>query len=181
MDFRTDAKKFFIQAYGAAITETSPEISIKKYLQLDSETIVLGSDRFSLRKIEKIWVIGFGKAAATMAAVVEEILGDLIHEGIVITKYDHSVPLKKIKVLEAGHPIPDEEGEKATHEIISLLKKPSANDLVIVLISGGGSALLVHPRPGITLDDKQKITDHLLRKSVPIEKMNVVRKYFCSV
>lgn len=181
MDFQKQTKSFFIDAYKTAINEASPAESIKKNMRLNEKMISLGSDQLLLSEIDKIWIVGFGKASAAMAVVVEEILGDLIHEGIVITKYGHSVPLKKIKLFEAAHPIPDEQGVKATSEMISLLEKTSANDLVIALISGGGSALMVHPRQGITLDDKQKIADFLLRKGVPIEKMNTVRKHLSSV
>jgi len=181
MDFRTRAKDFFTNAYYTAIKEASPEISIKKNLYFDGKQIGLGDEWISLQEINRIWVIGFGKASAAMAAVVEDIIGDSIHEGIVVTKYHHAVPLKKIKVFEASHPIPDEAGVDATNQIINLLKKTTEKDLVIMLISGGGSALLVHPREGITLQDKQKITDLLLRKGVPIEKMNIIRKHLSSV
>jgi glycerate 2-kinase len=181
VDFKDRAKKFFINAYETAIHEASPDVAIRTNLKLENNKLGIGQEWISLKEIDHIYVIGFGKAAATMATVVEDILVDLIVEGVVVTKYDHSVPLKKIKVYEANHPVPDEAGVKATHEIINLLNKTSEKDLVISLISGGGSALLVHPRPGITLEDKQKVTRLMLKNGVPIEKMNVVRKHLSAV
>ena len=181
MDFRTEAKKFFTDAYYVAIEEASPEVSLKMNLRVKGDKIQLGSEWLSLHDIGKIWVIGFGKASAAMAEVTENILGDLIHDGVVVTKYEHAVPLKKIKIFEAAHPVPDENGVRATRQIIELLEKTGGKDLVIALISGGGSALMVHTRAGISLKDKQDITNLLLRKGVPIEKMNVVRKHLSAV
>ena len=181
MDFRSEAKEFFMDAYYRAVEEASPEISIKKYLHFDGEKIVFGEDGILLKDIDRIWVVGFGKASATMASVVEEIFGDIIHEGIVVTKYQHAIPLSSIQVFEASHPIPDLAGVQATNRIIKMLNKTSTNDLVVMLISGGGSALLVSPRPGIKLEDKQAITSLLLRKGVPIEKMNIIRKHLSAV
>jgi hydroxypyruvate reductase/glycerate 2-kinase len=133
-------------------------------------------------KFERLIVIGFGKAACQMAKAVEDGLGDLIVAGIIITKYGHvSYQLSKIKIHEAGHPIPDENGLRGAEEIIKLLKSADGNTLVVCLVSGGGSALLVSPYNGITLNEKQEITEMLLKAGANINEMNAVRKHISKV
>src|SRR3990170_4106045 len=106
-----------------------------------------------------------------MAEAVEELLGERIDEGVVIVKHGHTRPLKKIRQIEAYHPIRDEAGVKGTEEIVRLLEKADEKTLVICLLSGGGSALLVSPADGITLEDKQRATDLLLRSGAAIHEV----------
>jgi glycerate 2-kinase len=131
----------------------------------------------------KVFVVGFGKASCPMAAAVADAPRLTIDEGIVITKYGHCAgyEFKEIGVHEAGHPLPDESGVRATNEIVRLLEKADADTLVICLISGGGSALLVSPYEGICLGDKQAITDLLLRSGATIHELNTVRKHLSMV
>jgi glycerate 2-kinase len=131
----------------------------------------------------RLFVIGFGKASCPMAAAVADAPSLIVDEGIVITKYGHCTghEFKKIRVHEAGHPLPDESGVRATNEIVDLLKKADADTLVICLISGGGSALLVSPCEGVSLGDKQAITDLLLRSGANIHELNTVRKHLSMV
>jgi hydroxypyruvate reductase/glycerate 2-kinase len=133
---------------------------------------------------KRLLVVGFGKSACQMAKGIEDTVWDLIESGIVITKYGHCLsPYKpeKIQFYEAGHPVPDENGLKGTKEIIRLLKDSDENTLVVCLISGGGSALLISPYKGITLEEKQKITDLLLRAGASIVEINTVRKHISRV
>ena len=134
-------------------------------------------------KPQRAFVVGFGKAACPMAKAVEEQLLDLIHAGVVITKYGHcgKYEFKKIKVFEAGHPLPDKNGMRGTEEIINLLKNADEKNLVVCLISGGGSALLVAPHEGISLDEKQQITEMLLMAGADINELNAVRKHISAV
>jgi glycerate 2-kinase len=132
----------------------------------------------------RLLVIGFGKSACQMAKGIENTVWDLIESGIVITKYGHCLSRykpKKIQFYEAGHPVPDENGFKGTEKIIRLLKDSDENTLIMCLISGGGSALLVSPYEGITLEEKQKVTDLLLRAGACIEELNTVRKHISRV
>jgi len=111
-------------------------------------------------------------------------LFDLIDSGIVITKYEHCPSLympKKIRTFEAGHPVPDENGLRATEGIIDLLKGVDKNSLLICRISGGGSALFVSPYEGITLNEKQKVTELLLKAGANISQLNAVRKHISKV
>ena len=121
-------------------------------------------------------VVGAGKAAAAMAAAVEaHWQGPL--EGLVITRYGHGVPCQKIEVVEASHPVPDEAGRAAAARILAKVSGLGADDLVLCLISGGGSALAALPAAGITLADKQAINRALLKSGATITEMNSVRKH----
>lgn len=125
-------------------------------------------------------VIGAGKAAASMARVVEERWpGDL--SGLVVTRYGHAVPTSRIQVREAAHPVPDTAGLEATREIISLVSNLTPDDLVLCLISGGGSALLPLPIDGLTLQDKQEVNKALLRSGATIGEMNCVRRHLSAI
>jgi glycerate 2-kinase len=139
---------------------------------------------FQSGQYKRLIVIGFGKASCPMAKSLEDQLFDLIDYGIVITKYKHCPSpnmLKKIRIFEAGHPVPDENGLIATEAIINLLKGVDKNILLICLISGGGSALFVSPYEGITLNEKQKVTELLLKAGANISELNTVRKHISKV
>jgi glycerate 2-kinase len=131
----------------------------------------------------RLLVLGFGKAACAMARAVEERLGDLVTGGLVITRHGHDTgyPLAHIKVREAGHPLPDVAGMAATEELLRLTESATAETLVLVLVSGGGSSLLVAPWPGLTLADKQATTGLLLKSGATIDELNCVRKHLSRV
>jgi glycerate 2-kinase len=125
-------------------------------------------------------VIGAGKAAASMARAVEENWSGPI-SGLVVTRYDHSVPCDHIEVVEAAHPVPDAAGREAASRIVNLLEDLGADDLALCLISGGGSALLSLPGPGISLEEKQALNSQLLKSGAPISEMNCVRKHLSAI
>jgi glycerate 2-kinase len=147
----------------------------------DLETFCSDDYEFKLRDIERIFVVGFGKASASMARAIEDLLGQRIHRGIVITKRGYVEKLSRMDLIEASHPIPDKDGVRGTELIIDLLKDTHEQDLVICLISGGGSSLLVAPCQGITLEEKQKLTDLLLKSGATIQEINAVRKHISQV
>jgi len=127
-------------------------------------------------------VLGAGKAAASMALAVEQHWPAAAPlEGLVITRYRHGLLTNRVKVVEAGHPIPDESGEKAAREILRLAKSLSPDDLLLALVSGGGSALLSLPVDGITMDELKATTKELLRCGAPIQDMNTVRKHLSAI
>ncbi len=136
---------------------------------------------FDLEAFRRIFIIGTGKASASMAQAVEEILGDRVTKGVITTKYGHLLPLKKTETIEAGHPIPDQKGLEGTKKIKSLLSESGAQDLVIFLLSGGGSALLPLPAQGITLEEKQKVTQLLLDCGADIKEINTIRKHISQI
>jgi glycerate 2-kinase len=128
----------------------------------------------------RVLVVGAGKASGAMAAAAEETLGELIADGVVAVKDGHVAPTRRIRLLEAGHPVPDERGAAAARAIHDLARSAGPDDLVLVLISGGGSALTPAPAPPITLAEKQALTRLLLRAGANINQLNAVRKH-CSI
>ncbi|SLM31249.1 Glycerate 2-kinase [Desulfamplus magnetovallimortis] len=170
-------KKAALKIFYKGVAAVSPEICVRKNLALKNGSIKIGKSSFSLEETGKIYLVGVGKASAAMAGEAEATLADHIDDGLVITKYGHSVPLKKCRLMEAGHPIPDENGVKATCELLSLISCAGPGDLVICMISGGGSALTPAPVEGISLADKQETTRHLLACGATIHEINTVRKH----
>jgi hydroxypyruvate reductase len=136
---------------------------------------------FHVDTFKRIFLIGTGKASASMAQAIEKIFGDRITKGIITTKYGHLLPLKKTEIIEAGHPIPDQKGLDGSKKIQSLLKESGPEDLVIFLLSGGGSALLPLPVDGITLEEKQKVTQLLLDCGADIKEINTIRKHISQI
>jgi len=131
-----------------------------------------------------ILVVGCGKAVVAMARAVVTELKDYVYGGAIITKYDHvphTLDLHPIKVNEASHPLPDEQGVRGTQEILRQLQNTGKDTLVLCLISGGGSALMVAPADGITLEEKQITTNLLLRSGATIIELNAVRKHISAV
>jgi hydroxypyruvate reductase/glycerate 2-kinase len=134
--------------------------------------------RYREGKFERCLVIGFGKAAFPMALAIEENLGDLIDTGVIIVPYGHAgTGLRKVRAIEAGHPLPDASGVRGTEELIGLADQADERTLVVALVSGGGSALLVSPWEGITLAEKQTATSLLLKAGAGIGELNAVRKH----
>jgi glycerate 2-kinase len=126
-------------------------------------------------------VVGAGKASAAMAAALEQSWPDVPMTGVVVTRYGHAVPTSKIKIIEAAHPVPDEKSLSAAQEISQVVSNLTKDDLVIALISGGGSALLVAPAEGLTLADKQDLNRALLQSGASIGEMNTVRKHMSRI
>ena len=159
-------KKFLNELFDVAINAALPEHTIKEYLP-DPPT-------------GRTVVIGCGKAAATMAVAFEK-AWDAPVEGVVVTRYGHKVPTQFIEVREASHPIPDEAGMAAAIEIQALIVNLTSNDLVVFLVSGGGSSLLTLPAEGISLEDKKMLNTKLLQSGANIREMNCVRKHLSAV
>lgn len=128
----------------------------------------------------RLIVIGAGKAAAAMAKAVEEHWDGPL-EGTVVTRYGYAIPCRRIEILEASHPVPDENGLKAAERILQRVSGLSADDMVLCLISGGGSALLPLPAEGLTLEDKQEINQALLASGASISEMNCVRRHLSAI
>ena len=126
-------------------------------------------------------VVGAGKASATMAAALDAAWPDVDLQGLVVTPYGHAVPAGRIRVIEANHPVPDDNSHRAALEMLSAVRGLEANDLVIALISGGGSALLCMPRNGIDLSAKAAVHAALLRSGATIQEMNVVRSHLSDI
>ena len=166
-----------LKIFQAGLQAVDPVEAIKCHTRKDKDFLFIGSRKFSLNKYDRIIVVGAGKAVAAMAKAVEDLLANRISDGVIVVKDAHGLPLKKIKVCEASHPVPDERGVKGTEKILSLIAKAGERDLVICLISGGGSALLIAPVNGISLQDKQETTELLLSSGATIHEFNTIRKH----
>src|SRR3989441_164641 len=163
----------------AALNSAKPAICIRNFVQVNEGVLSVGGKEIPLRG--KLIVIGAGKPSAKMAQVVEEILGKHITGGLVVTKYGHALPLQRIQLIEAGHPIPDAVGSRAVQQTRQLVSGLTSEDVVLVLISGGGSALWPAPAEGITLEEKQEVTSLLLRAGATIRELNAVRKHLSAM
>ena len=128
----------------------------------------------------RTFVAAAGKAAASMAVAVEESWSAPLH-GIAITRYGHGLPTRHVRVVEAGHPVPDEAGEHAAREILDQVGELGGDDLLLALISGGGSSLLSLPAPGVTMAELKALTGRLLRSGADIREMNTVRKHLSAI
>jgi hydroxypyruvate reductase len=169
------------EIFAAGVKAADPFDAILRHAHRSADGLEMAALRYQLALIDKIFVAGCGKAAARMAQAVEEILGDRIADGVVVVKYGHSAPLKKIQVMEAGHPIPDEAGMAGAQRVMELLEGAGVNDLVLFLISGGGSALLPAPADGVSLEEKQQTTQILLESGANIHEINAVRKHISKI
>ncbi|HTU52928.1 MAG TPA: glycerate kinase [Acetobacteraceae bacterium] len=128
----------------------------------------------------RVVVVGVGKSAALMAAAVEEAWPEVPLGGVVVTRYGHAVPTRRIAVIEAAHPVPDAASERGAAQVLAAVRGLGPEDLVLALISGGGSALAALPAPGLTLADKQAVNRALLASGATIQEMNTVRKHLSS-
>lgn len=165
-----------------SIKACDPFYAIKKRLKIERGKLWVDNLAYELDSIRRILVIGAGKASARMAQALGEFLGGKIFSGIVVTKKGYGIPLeKKIDLAEGGHPLPNRDGWSATRRIIRLLSRTEEDDLVILLLSGGGSSLLVSPVSGISLKDKIKLTQQLLRCGADIKEINTIRKHISQV
>ncbi|HEY6010797.1 MAG TPA: glycerate kinase, partial [Nitrospirota bacterium] len=169
------------EIFNAALVAADPYRAVMSAVRLSNDELRIGGGSYDLSQFNRVIVVGAGKASARMARAVEELLGNRITNGLIIVKYGHTAALERIRQIEAGHPVPDEAGMRGTREIIELFKGLDEQTLVLCLFSGGGSALLVSPAEGITLADKQMVTDLLLRSGASINELNSVRKHLSAV
>jgi hydroxypyruvate reductase len=176
-DLKAETRKIF----EAGLRAVDPREAVKRVVAVEGNSLRYGEQKLDLGAFSGVWAIGAGKASAAMAQAVEEVLDDRIGGGLVIVKYDHLVSLEKIRLLEAGHPTPDENGWRATQELIDLVTGLDRQDLIIFLLSGGGSALLPMPVTPITLAEKMATTDLLLKCGASIQEMNTIRKHLSQV
>jgi len=168
--------------FRACLEAVDPCEAVKRFVSLEGKRLYVGQEARTRKEIDldsfdRVLVVGGGKATAPMAAALEDILGSRIREGTINVKYGFTRALSRIEVVEAGHPLPDENGVEGTRKIIHLLKEAGERDLVFSLISGGGSALLPQPAGAITLEEKQAMTLSLLECGASIDEINALRKH----
>jgi len=174
-------KKHVFSVLDSAINAVKPSELIPKKIKRNSSEVVIDKTIFDLDEYKNIYVIGAGKASAAMARELEKIFPEKIKSGLVITNYGNGANCQKIEIIEAGHPISDENGISASQEIAALAQSFSSDDLVFVLVSGGASALLEIPQEGISLDDLKAVNTLLLACGADIEEINTVRKHLSKI
>ncbi|QKZ14820.1 glycerate kinase [Spirosoma sp. KUDC1026] len=175
------ARQHAIQIFTAAIRAVQPATLLPQHLSVTNGILRLGGDFIPRSSFRNLYVIGAGKASAAMAVATEQVLGDLITDGLVTTKYGHSLPCERIRIQESAHPVPDENGVRAVEQTVALLRQATPDDLVICLISGGASALWCDVPPGLTLPDVQKTFDLLIKSGAAIDEINTVRKHLSAI
>ena len=173
------ARSAALEIAEAAIRRAIPYSETLKLVQLCGDILFIGDRRIPLSEIDHIYVVGVGKGAYPIAAALEERLGELIDEGIVLVKRGDTRRLQYIEIIESGHPLPDQAGIDGARRILDVLCKATERDLIFAPITGGSSAMLNLPFDGISLEDLRNINDLLLKSGASIGKMNAVRKHLC--
>ena len=174
-----------VSVFGAAVEAADPRGAVAQHLRVEGDALVLRQTAGEERRVPlpagRVIVVGAGKGSAPMALAVEELLGTRVWGGLVCVKDGHGLPLRRVEVVEASHPVPDERGVAAAGRILDLVRGAGAEDLVIAVLSGGGSALLTHPVEGVGLGDLQALTGELLACGAAIGEINALRKHLSAV
>jgi hydroxypyruvate reductase len=164
-------------AFAAAVAVADPQVIVPQYL---AKIFPAGQQPKG-----RCLVVGAGKASASMASALEAYATShwpqVKLEGVVLTRYGHASPTSHVEIIEAGHPVPDQAGMDGAKKIYALTNQLEPGDVLIALVSGGGSSLLTLPQEGISIDDMRKTTEALLRSGAPIEEMNIVRKHLSAI
>ena len=163
--------------FNAAVKAVQPSVLIPAHLQLKDDVLLIDGKNMPLKEYDGVYVLSVGKAASAMALEAEKILGTHIAAGLVVTKYEHSLPLRYCQTIEAGHPVPDENSWLAAINILSFLQPLTQHSLLLCFISGGASALIADVADGITLHDVQTLSKLLLQCGADIHEINTVRKH----
>ena len=172
------ARELAVRALDAALEAVDPEIIIKSKVQMKGNALKIGDLTVNLAEFKNIFVVGGGKASGCMGEALEKLLGDRIKDGAINVPYAcSSYQTRRIKIQRASHPIPDISGVKGAGHMLGLVSQAEENDLIICLLSGGGSSLMPQPCAGVSLRDKRRITGALLKSGATINEINTLRKH----
>ncbi|MFW6138382.1 MAG: glycerate kinase type-2 family protein [Spirochaetota bacterium] len=174
---KEEKKKVLEAIVRAGIQAVAPEMALKAHVKRKDSRLIISDTVYDLAQFDRVFIAGVGKAAAPMARALEDILEEWLTGGWIVVKYGHGMTLQKTSIFEAGHPIPDDAGVKAGEYLLERLQKCTEKDLVLFVVSGGGSALLPAPDPPVDLAAKQKTTRLLLQCGAGIDEINAVRKH----
>ncbi|MBN1659725.1 MAG: glycerate kinase [Anaerolineae bacterium] len=180
----SEHREIILAIQRAALAAVDPGAAVRRHVERRGSRLIVGGRAYDLDTLDHVWVIGGGKAAVAMASTLHDIVGDRLTGGLVVTKHGYGaskVDTGPVEVVEAGHPVPDQQGVDATRRLVDLAARAGPRDLLLAVISGGGSALMVLPAPGLGLDDVQHTTDLLLRAGATIVEVNTVRKHLSQI
>jgi len=175
------ARTLALDCLEAAVSSVDPGRIIESRVQLRNSTLKVDQHSFDLREFKHVYVVGGGKASGSMAAALERILGKIVTSGLVNVPKNDTNKTKIIHLHGASHPIPDESGVEGTRRILEIAEQAETDDLIICLISGGGSSLMPLPRGLISIADKKALTDALLKSGATINEINTVRKHISDI
>lgn len=165
----------------AGLRAADPIHAVETHVSRKGSVLQIGARRYDLRRYRSVVTVGAGKASAGMAVALERVLGSSLDGGLVVVKYGHARPTRRVEIVEAGHPIPDLAGARAADRLMTIVRGLGRRDLLLVLISGGASSLLPLAATGITLRDKQHVNAQLLRSGATIREINTVRKHLSAI
>lgn len=177
----SSARSILRRVIGAGLRAADPARALLARVHRTGHRLQVGPRTYDLRSFERIVVVGAGKASARMAQALERVLGAYLDGGLVVVKTGHRLPTKRITVIEASHPVPDRAGIEAAKRLHAQAAELGPRDLLIVLLSGGASSLIPAPVAGVSLADKQKLTQLLLRSGAAIQEINAVRKHLSMI
>src|SRR5262249_60047717 len=170
---REDSRHIF----AAGVAAVDPVAAVRRAVVRQGDILYVDGVPYDLQRYAHVYVVGAGKAGATMTQGLEGVLGEQLTGGVVTVKYGHLAPVSRVTVHEAAHPVPDAAGMRAAEALQYLAQQAGVDDIVFCLLSGGGSALLPAPSPGITLAEKQQMTSLLLECGASIDEINAIRKH----
>jgi hydroxypyruvate reductase len=174
-DPETPARELALDCLRAGIEAANPEAAVRRHCRVADDTLHIREEEYDLDAFDRIIVLGGGKAADDLAVGLESVLGDRINDGLVVTNEQTADP-QRVTVLTGGHPTPDEDSVAGAEAVLEAAEAADERTLVLAAITGGGSALLCAPAPGLSLDAFQRVTDRLLGAGAPIEDVNTVRR-----
>ena len=170
-----------LRILNAALKAADPTEAVLRHVRLNGETLIAGQQRYSLKEFRNVYVIGAGKAVGAMALAIQQVLGNRISGGFLNVKSAPKTLLRRFRLMECGHPIPDINGEKGAKCIAEIARSAQRDDLVVCLISGGASALMPLPAPPVALEQKRETTQLLLNCGAGIHEINCIRKHISLV
>ncbi|MBX0298018.1 DUF4147 domain-containing protein [Haloarcula nitratireducens] len=175
----SEVRELALNCAVAGIKAADPRTVIPERISVKGDELAVAGERYDLSDYERVLVVGGGNAAATVADALEGVLGDRIADGVVVT--DNSTATERVSVLPGDHPVPTQRGVQSTRELLATANEATADDLVVVVITGGGSALMPAPAAGISLEDLQQTTESLLASGATIHEINALRKHLSDI
>lgn len=175
------AREVLLDVCERALDRIHPRTEVPAAVQVTDEHVRVDGTTYDRAAVDDVYVIGAGKGSAAVVAVLREVLGDVVTDGVVVEKEGQARPIPGVEVREAGHPLPNEDGRRAAERVLDLARTAGEDDLAFVCITGGASALLPAPADDITVEELATLTERLLDGGLPIDEINTVRKHVSDI